>query len=115
MGLFSWLRRRQGASEPEGGGAAAVAPEPKQASSEADEWELVEAYVPVEASERTIPSVIATAIAAGDRPESEFVVRSVEKPNPEARRVAVIATAIAAGDRPESEFVVRRVYRRKTA
>ena len=114
MGLFSWLFKGHGDAEPEGGGAS---PHKVSASApkEADEWELVPAYVSAPEGERAIPSVIATAIAAGDRPDSEFVVKSVEVVNPEARLVSVIACAIAAGDRPESEFVVRNVYRKKTA
>ena len=113
MGLFSWLRRGRGDTEPEGTSSATS---PSSATPKPDdEWELVPAFVPVPEDERAIPSVIATAIAAGDRPDSEFTVTSVETVNPEARLVTVIATAIAAGDRPESEFVVRRVYRRKSA
>lgn len=113
MGLFSWLRRRQRQDEPAvvETPAAPPATEPEPV----DEWELVPAFVPVSDDERTLPSVIATAIAAGDRPQSTFVVKGVERVNPEARLVSVIATAIAAGDRPESKFVVKRVYRKKSA
>lgn len=111
MGLFSWLRGRhdQAEPQPEGGGAT------RTADPVADEWELVPAWVEAPEDEREIPTVIASAIAAGDRPDSEFTVRKVEVPNPEARLVTVIATAIAAGDKPDSEFVVRNVYRKKTA
>lgn len=105
MGLFSWLRGRR-PSEP------APAPE---ARSAAEAWELVEPYVPAEPGQGRVASVIASAIAAGDAPDSEFVVRSVKVPNPEARLVTLIAGAIATGDRPESTMVVKRVFRKKSA
>lgn len=79
------------------------------------EWQALPAFVPCEAEEARVPGVIACAVAAGDRPESAFSVRSVKVSNPEARRVAVIACAVAAADRPESEFVVRGVYRKRPA
>ena len=63
MGLFSWLRRGRGDTEPEGTSSATS---PSSATPKPDdEWELVPAFVPVPEDERAIPSVIATAIAAG--------------------------------------------------
>lgn len=111
MGLFSWLRgAREGAKGAAGAEAARPAPAAPLAQDEG--WESVPFYVPAPADERARAAVCAVAIAAGDRPNSEFRVRSVEVANPEARRVAAIATAIAANDRPESQFVVRHIWRK---
>lgn len=110
MGLFDWLRR--GRSEDE----AAPAPTPAAAPAaetpdQQDEWELVPAYLPVDASEHRVAVVAATAIAAGDSPESQLTVRRVSIANDEHRRVACIATAIAAGALESSKFVVKNIYK----
>ena len=62
----------------------------------------------------TVPVVVAaTAIAAGDRPESKLVVRRVSVANPEHRLVTCIASSIAAGALEKSQFVVKKVYKKK--
>lgn len=118
MGLRSWLRERMGGarsdhSQPAGadeatgnhpGAGSAATPSP---------WEELPAYLPVSPKEHTVACVIASAIAAGDRPKSELRVRRVSIANPEYRRVAVIATALAAGALPESSFTVKNIYRMK--
>lgn len=88
---------------------------PKQSSPTAiaEEWQEVPFYLESEPQERELVAVIATAIAAGDAPESEFQVKRVLKKNPEAQLVAVIATAIAAGDAPASQFQVKKIYQKK--
>lgn len=76
-------------------------------------WQEVPFYLESEPEERELVAVIATAIAAGDAPESEFQVKRVLKKNPEAQLVATIVTAIAAGDAPASQFQVKKIYRKK--
>ena len=112
MGLFSWLRGR-GAPEAT---AAPSRPAPAESKAPADEWGPLEPFAgePPQ-DEARLAGLIASAIAAGDRPDSKFVVRGVKAVNPEVRLVTVIASAIAAADRPDSEFVVKRVSRRKSA
>ena len=78
-----------------------------------DEWEPVAPFVPVDAAEHRTDVVAATAIAAGDRPESQMVVRRVSAVNPEHRLVSCIASAIAAGSMETSQFVVKNVYKKK--
>ena len=120
MGLRSWLRertRRRSSDHAQ----AAVAPEetptgePPSAGSRASssEWDPLPAYIPVQPEEHPVACVIASAIAAGDRPKSEFKIRRVSMANPEYRRVAVIATALAAGALPESSFTVKTIYKHK--
>lgn len=113
MGLFDWLRRR-GADADE-----APAPTSEQAADDvrektpADEWEEVPAYLPVDAAEHRAVVVAATAIAAGDRPESKLVVRRVSVANPEHRLVSCVASSLAAGALEKSQFVVKKVYKKK--
>lgn len=74
------------------------------------QWETVPAFIPVEdEAERKRVSVIATSIAAGDRPESEFSVTRVDALNPEYKRVSLVAASIAAQDRPESSMTCVRI------
>lgn len=80
---------------------------------ENDEWQEIIGYIPVESEEHQFVSLIATAIAAGDQPESEFSVKRILKRNPEAQLVSVIATSIASADRTESQFVVRSIKEKK--
>lgn len=126
MGLRSWLRRlgstEPGAGKARGGTAscgaapeAAPAPGPQIAPGcPASEWGELPAYLPVDAAEYRTVCVIAGAIAAADRPQSEFRVTKVCVPSPEHRRVSVIAAAIAAGALPESKFIVKRIYKHRT-
>ncbi|MBO0473462.1 hypothetical protein IGL98_002275 [Enterococcus sp. DIV0840] len=80
---------------------------------EKDEWQEIAGYIPVESTEHQFVSLIATAIAAGDQPESEFVIKRVSKRNPEAQLVSVIATSIASADHAESQFVIRSIKEKK--
>lgn len=123
MGFFAWIRERFGAVDaqeqafssesPVHGAAAATV-----GATAADEasWVDVVPFVDVEdAQDRTLVSVIASAVAAGDRQDSKLVVRRVGRENPEHRRVAVISAAIAAADRPSSSFRCVRIRRRMAA
>lgn len=113
MGFFDWLRR--GHDEPaKASSAPAASPAAKPAAPAApkEEWEPVPAYLPVDASEHRPVVVAATAIAAGDRPDSQMVVRRVSIVNPEHRLVSCIAASIAAGALETSQFVVKGVYKK---
>lgn len=76
----------------------------------AGQWEEVPAFTAVtDEAECKRVSLIATSIAAGDKPESEFSVTRVDALNPEYKRVSLIASAIAANDRPESSLTCVRI------
>ncbi|MGM0217862.1 hypothetical protein [Enterococcus sp. AZ126] len=77
------------------------------------EWQEMVGYVPAEKSEYQTISLIATAIAAGDQPESKFVVRRISKRNPEVQLISVITTSIASANRPESQFVIQSIKEKK--
>lgn len=115
MGFFDWLLHRNAEpEEPKTAAPATAAPEPAPAPAHPeDEWERVPAYLPVDASEHRPVVIAATAIAAGDRPESQLTVRRVSVVNPEHRLVSCIASALAAGALEKSQFVVRNVYKKK--
>lgn len=80
---------------------------------EKNEWQKIAGYIPVESEEHQVVSLIATAIAAGDRPESTFIVKRISKRNPEAQLVSVIATSIASADHAESQFVIQSIKEKK--
>lgn len=118
MGLLSWFRARNGKDE-----QRPNTPEPVQQNTEVaapvnvgeatSGWELLPAYLPVEAHEHTTAVVIAAALAAGDRTTSEMRVKRVLVPNPEHRLVTAIATALAAGALGQSSFTVKNIYKMK--
>ena len=123
MGLRSWIQKHVGNSgdglkNPEHGAEphASATPAPGEAPnapSPGEAWEPLPAYLPVDPREHAHACVIASAIAAGDHPASEFRVRRVLVSNPEHRTVSVIATALAAGALPESSFTVKNIYKMK--
>lgn len=70
-------------------------------------WIDIPAYIPAEPNQ--LVSIVATAIAAGEFPESRFVIKKIAKRNPEAKEVAIIAASIAAELSEESQLVVKRI------
>lgn len=78
----------------------------------ADQWQEVPAYSETDYKNYELVSVIATAIASGDRPESQFVVKRILERNPEAKLVALITSSIAAGDNQTSRLAVKRIAKK---
>lgn len=79
-----------------------------------NQWQEVLPYLPAEESEYQLVSLVATAIAAGDYPTSNFVVKRLLKRNPDVQLVSVIATSLATGEQPESIFRVKSIKEKKT-
>lgn len=77
-----------------------------------ENWQPLPEYIDADLEERKIASVIATAIAAGDQPESQFVVRRVQKRNPEFTLVAVMATLLAAETQDNSQWAVKKILKK---
>ncbi|MGT2756827.1 hypothetical protein [Streptococcus ovuberis] len=78
-----------------------------------DGWEALPGFIPASQEDYDLVSLIATAIAAGDRPDSQFVVKRIMQRNPEALTVSLIASSIAAGDYPDSQFAIKSIYTKK--
>jgi sulfite reductase alpha subunit-like flavoprotein len=76
------------------------------------EWQEVPAYSETDSKNYELVSVIATAIASGERPESQFVVKRILERNPEAKLVALITSSIAAGNSQTSRLVVKRMAKK---
>ncbi|MGM0213683.1 hypothetical protein [Enterococcus sp. AZ109] len=76
-------------------------------------WEELPAHVEADAKDYELVSVIATAIATGDQPESQFVVKKIMKRNPEAQLVSVIAASLAAGSSEDSQLSIRKISKRQ--
>ncbi|MDH6365846.1 hypothetical protein M2139_002869, partial [Enterococcus sp. PF1-24] len=70
-------------------------------------------FIETDPAEYELVSVLATAIAAGDHPESEFVVKKIQQRNPEVRLVSIIAASLAAELSEDSQFVVKKIYQKK--
>ncbi|MGT2750010.1 hypothetical protein ACVRXF_03695 [Streptococcus orisasini] len=77
------------------------------------EWEPVPAFIPADKSDYQLVSVIATAIAAGDYPDSQFAVKKILQRNPEALKLSVIAASIAAGESSDCQLAVKNIYQKK--
>lgn len=81
--------------------------------SKSEEWAALPGYLPASPDDYERVSVIATALAAGDRPDSQFVIKRILQRNPEAVKVSLIASSIVSADRPDSQLLVRNIYRKQ--
>ncbi|MEO1770077.1 hypothetical protein [Candidatus Enterococcus ferrettii] len=76
-------------------------------------WEELPGFIDTDSEDYQLVSLIATAIATGDQPDSQFVVKRILKRNPEAKQVSLIVASIAAGAHPESQLSIRKISKRK--
>lgn len=106
MGIFQRLLAKKEEKKP-------TAARPEKAENVLDEWEALPEFIPADETDYLSVSLIATAIAAGDRSDSQFKVRKIMQRNPEALRVSIIASALAAEHYPDSRMVVRSIYTKK--
>lgn len=128
MGFISWLRERaaKAIARNQADRAASVASRRNQRTAsraktqqEPEEdwpgegWEELPAYLPVDPNDHRVACIVASAVAAGDEPESSFKITRVSIANPEYRRVACIATALGAGALESSSFTIKRIYKQK--
>ncbi|MDR2832332.1 MAG: hypothetical protein LBV67_01295 [Streptococcaceae bacterium] len=78
-----------------------------------DEWEDLPAFIETNPEEYELVSVIATAIAAGDKPESQFVVKNIKVRNPEVRTVSIIASALASEMTDGANLSIKRIAQKR--
>ncbi|MHC5249648.1 hypothetical protein [Enterococcus sp. LJL120] len=109
LGIFSRLFKKE---EPAASQTVVPATEKKVASLD-DGYESLPAFIPTSPKEYQLVSVIATAIAAGENSDSQFVVKTILKRNPEARTVALVAASLAAGTAEDSQLVVTSIQKKK--
>lgn len=83
------------------------------ASVDTLEWEPIPGFIQADSSEYELVSVIATAIAAGAYPDSQFVVKRILQRNPEALEMSLIAASIAATHATDVQLSVKNIYRKK--
>ncbi|MGX7243658.1 hypothetical protein ACWOC1_02285 [Enterococcus quebecensis] len=107
MGLFEWLFNKD-KTEVEANKLPL-----SSTVKEINKWREIDGYISVESEEYLVVSSIATAIAAGDRPESEFVVKRILKRNPEVQLVSAIVTSIASTDHTTSKFVIQSIKEKR--
>lgn len=77
-----------------------------------DGYEVLPEYIPSDSIDYTLVSTIATAIAAGDRPDSEFKVKNILVKNPEFVKVSVIMSSIVAADMQDSSWKITNIKKR---
>ena len=75
-------------------------------------WQEMSSYQPAPAEDYPLVSLIAAALGAECYPESQFVIRRIEKRNPEFKRVTLIAASIAAGELPDSQFTIKKIAKK---
>nr|WP_265459243.1 hypothetical protein [Enterococcus sp. HY326] len=109
MGIFSRLFKKD---EPIDAKEVVSAIESKVASPD-DGYGALPAFIPTSPEEYQLVSVIATAIAAGENSDSQFVVKTILKRNPEARTVALIAASLAAEAAEDSQHIVKTIQKKK--
>lgn len=81
--------------------------------SVSDEWKAVPGFIPTSPDEYVKVSLIASSIAIGDYPNSEFIVKKIYKRNPEVQTVSIIAASLASdyvGD--DRQVRVTNIYKK---
>lgn len=77
-----------------------------------EKWEEIPGFIPAKTEEYQLVSIVATAIAAGDCPTSQFVVKKILKRNPEAKKVALIAACLASEDSLNSKLQIKKILKK---
>ncbi|HLQ39585.1 MAG TPA: hypothetical protein VK118_01315 [Tetragenococcus sp.] len=85
----------------------------QKSNKSSDEWTELPAYVAASAEDYQLVGVIATAIAAGEAPESQFVVKKILQRNPEVKEVALISASLAAEFETESQLAIKSIKKKK--
>jgi len=77
-------------------------------------YEDIPGFIETDPSEYELVSVITSAVAAGDNPDSSFEIKKILKRNPEVTLVSTIVLAVAAGDNPDSQFTINKIQAKKS-
>lgn len=77
------------------------------------EWQQLPAFIDSAESEHQLVSLIATSIAAGDYPNSQFVVKKIMKRNPEVHLVSLIAASLEAAAMNGSRLNIKGIAKKK--
>ena len=110
---MGWFKRLFGSKQEDSETALSNRSESDATNSASSEWEPIPAYIDADPADYELVSVIATAIAAGDQPDSEFVVKNIYQRTPEAKTVSLIAASLAAGAHEDSQFVVKSISKKR--
>lgn len=77
-----------------------------------NEWQQLPEFVEVDSADYPLVSVIATSIAANDRPKSQFVIKRILQRNEEVKTVSLIAAALVASDSTNGQQIVRSISKK---
>lgn len=76
-------------------------------------YQKVPPYVLVtDEEEKRRVALIASAIAAGNYPDSQFVVKHIYQVNPKIKTISVIAASLAAEKYPTSKWCIKAIYQK---
>lgn len=109
MGIFQRLFQRQVEATVKEGASV------RSEESKDLEWEPLPSFIAVhDAKEIERVSVIASAIAAGNYPDSTFRVKTILQRNPEVKLISLLAASIAVGQAENSQLAMKHIYKKKT-
>ncbi|EOT38492.1 hypothetical protein [Enterococcus columbae] len=75
-------------------------------------WQELDGYIPAQSQEYQIVSLIASAIATGDNPERQFVVKKILKRNPEVLQVSLIASSLVQTTDPNAQVIIKKISKK---
>lgn len=110
MGIFSRFFKRKTQKDVEFPPVEKTVPEENKLIME--KWEELPGFIPAPKEEYRLVSVIATAIAAEDSPNSQFIVKKILKRNPEAKTVALIAASLASEVSTGNQLQVTKILKK---
>lgn len=107
MNLFKrWLKKRE--DKKESGLNKQVARQEVE-----NEWIDIPEYISIDPKEELLVSLVVTAIAADDAPNSQFRIKKIYQKNPEAKLVSLITASIAAGEEKYSQFIIKKISKKR--
>ncbi|RBR27895.1 hypothetical protein [Enterococcus cecorum] len=77
-----------------------------------DSWQKLPGYIPADKQEHQIVSLIASVIAAGDKPYSQFVVKNIMKRNSELLQVSLIASSLIQTTDPDVQIKIKKICKK---
>lgn len=108
MGLFQWLFKKTEDSKK----SVEKSADNVLSTTNEDKWQTLPGYVPAEKNESQLVSLIASAIAAGENPKSQFIVKKVLKRNPEVLQVSLIASSMIQTTDQNAQLIIKKISRK---
>lgn len=108
--MFEFLRKLFGTTTPQPE-KEVVEPQTVIENNDPD-YVSLPAYIPVSAEEKKLVTLVASAIAAGEHPDTKLAVKNIQKKNPEAKKIALAAVSLMAYDSPGKQYRVTSIQKK---